>query len=146
MSKRISGRITVARKILLDASQKAMETGEYIISLRCRSKTDAFALRQSCYGFQRAWQVQVEEQAIEDGRDPQLVLNETMFKAAWPSASIRYEMVEGVHWLIIEFKRIPTDPNWDELIKERLIAGPPPRSKRDQLDSDAVYKMISELK
>jgi len=142
--KKISGRINVARKILLDASQKAMETGEYLISLKCRSKTDAFALRQSCYGFQRAWQTQIEEQAIEDGRDPQLVLNETNLKAAWPSASIRYEHVEGNHWLVIEFKRIPTDPSWDELIKERMVAGPPTRTKREQLDSDEVYQLLLE--
>jgi len=152
MPRRDSGRIGVARKILLDAAQKAMETGEYIISLKCRSKSDAFNIRQSCYTFQRSWAAAVEEQAILDGKDPTIVLNETVMKASWPSASIRYEFIEGNHWLLFEFKRIATDPNWDELLKERLVAGPPPRAPKpppppveQQLNSDEVYRIISEI-
>jgi len=150
MARQDTGRLSVARKILLEASQRAMETGEYTISLRCRSKSDAFNIRQSCYTFQRSWIVQIEEQAILDGKDPQLIINETIMKAAWPSASMRYEFVEGVHWLIFEFKRIGTDPNWDELLKDRLIAGPPPRPpappKEPQLNSDEIYAMLTEAK
>jgi len=144
VARRLSGRVNVARKILLDASQKAMETGEYEISLQCRTKGDAFNLRQSCYGFQRNWAQQITEQAISEGRDPELVLNETSLKAAWPSASIRYEHSMGIHWLVISFKRIPTDPSWDDLIKERMIAGPPPRPVNTRLSSEDIYKMLAE--
>ena len=132
---------------MLDASQRAMETGEYLISLHCRTRSDAFNIRQSCYGFQRTWAKQVEDQAIIDGKDPHVALNETMLRASWPSASIRYEFVEGQHWLIFEFKRIPTDPSWDEIIKERMVTGPPPRSKHgEHLNSDEVYALIAEVK
>jgi len=147
MARRDSGRLGVARKILLDASQKAMESGEYIISLKCRSKSDAFNIRQSCYTYQRSWMAQIEEQAILDGKDPQLTLNETVMKAAWPSASMRYELISGEHWLLFEFKRIATDPNWDELLKERMIAGAPPRPPEEQqLNSDEIYQLLSEVK
>ena len=131
---------------MLDASQRAMETGEYTISLRCRTRSDAFNTRQSCYAFQRTWAAQIEDQAIADGLDPQIVLNDTVLKAAWPSASIRYEFIEGVHWLVFEFKRIPTDPNWDEIIQARLVTGPPPRSRVEQLNSDEIYELIGEIK
>jgi hypothetical protein len=139
--RRPSGRQTVARKIMLDASQRAMETGEHTISLRCRSRSDAFNIRQSCYSYQRTWAHQVEQQAALDGKDPYTVLHETMLKASWPSASIRYEFMEGQHWLVIEFKRIPTDPDWDDLIRERMVAGPPPRSG-EHLNSDEIYDLI----
>lgn len=143
--RRPSGRQAVARKILLDASQRAMETGEHTISLRCRTRSDAFNIRQSCYSYQRTWAHQVEQQAQIDGKDPSVVLNETVLKASWPSASIRYEFMEGQHWLVLEFKRIPTDPNWDDLIKERMVAGPPPRSG-ERLNSDEIYDLLGEIK
>ena len=145
MARRPSGRQAVARKILLDASQRAMETGEHTISLKCRSRSDAFNIRQSCYSYQRTWAKQIEDQAIVDGRDPLIVLNETVLIASWPSASIRYEFMEGQHWLVFEFKRIPTDPSWDVLIQERMIAGPPTRSG-EHLNSDEIYELLGEVK
>ena len=139
-----SGRQSVARKILLDASQRAMETGEYSISFRCRNRQEAFNIRQSCYAYQRTWAGEIQAQAIEDGKEPSVVLNETLMKAAWPSASIRYERVGADHWLIIEFKRIPTDPSWDEMIKDRMINGLPPRLPRTKLRGDEIMKLIGD--
>jgi len=144
MPRKISGRVNVARKILLDASQKALETGEYEISLQCRTKNDAFNLRQSCYSFQRMWATAITEQAEADGLDPEIVLNETTLKASWPSASISYECIQGVHWLVISFKRLSSDPSWDDLFKEKMIAGPPPRPKSTRLNGEEIYKLLEE--
>jgi hypothetical protein len=141
--RRLTGRLETGRKVLMDASDKALLTGERVIRLRCRDKDYATTVRQACYSYQRSWIIQIEDQAIADGKDPDLIVNKALLAASWPSASIKYENRDGEHWLLFVFKRIPTDPTWDEIIQADMVAGPFPE-KQPRLKKEEVLEIVEK--
>lgn len=144
--RRTTGRLEAARKLLLNAAQKALEEQQYVIRYRAKSYSDATNLRQACYTYQKSWASKMEDQIEADGLDPAIELPKTLLNASWPSASIRYEFAEGDHWLLFEFKRLGTDPSWEDHVKANLFAGPPKRTEPEVIDNEELQQIIGEIK
>lgn len=129
-----SGRTFLARKILMKAAEQAWLEDKRKIWVKCTDEQEVKQIRNACYWYQKKWAAEVQEDAILEGKDPELTLNGALMTATWPSASLSYKFVAGEHWLVIEFKRIASDPSWDDMLSSRMTSTAPEEPKLDQGD------------